>query len=401
MSQEEHRSEGRREAPSRAAGHGGRRAAPQPERRAAPQGERRPVRRRKKRGVLGAWAIPIYLLFVVGVSALLAGVGWLWACDVLALNKAEHTAAVEIEEGDTVSDVAGKLKDAGLIEYKFVFQLFCSFTHVSGAAGEEGAKITPGTYELDTDMDYRALVSSLGSSSASRVVTTVTIPEGMTQAQIFALLEEEGVSTVEQLEDTAANYDFKFSFLKGVLTLGDPKRLEGYLFPDTYEFYMGEDPVNVLNKMILRFDEIFTEEMRADIVEAGRSIHEAVIVASMIEKETDGGDQAEIASVIYNRLDKPTSETAGYLNVDATILYATGGTTVDTAADTPYNTYTHTGLPPTPIASPGVDALRAAVYPERTSYYFYALGDDGVHHFFTNSREQQNFIASQERYQNG
>ena len=401
MSQEEHRSEGRREAPSRAAGHGGRRAAPQPERRAAPQGERRPVRRRKKRGVLGAWAIPIYLLFVVGVSALLAGVGWLWACDVLALNKAEHTAAVEIEEGDTVSDVAGKLKDAGLIEYKFVFQLFCSFTHVSGAAGDEGAKITPGTYELDTDMDYRALVSSLGSSSASRVVTTVTIPEGMTQAQIFALLEEEGVSTVEQLEDTAANYDFKFSFLKGVLPLGDPKRLEGYLFPDTYEFYMGEDPVNVLNKMILRFDEIFTEEMRADIVEAGRSIHEAVIVASMIEKETDGGDQAEIASVIYNRLDKPTSETAGYLNVDATILYATGGSTVDTAADTPYNTYTHTGLPPTPIASPGVDALRAAVYPERTSYYFYALGDDGVHHFFTNSREQQNFIASQERYQNG
>ena len=402
MSQEEHRREGRRVAPSRSAGSGGRRAAPSPERRDAPQQERRTApRRRRKRGILGAWTVPVYLLFVVGVSALLAGVGWLWASDVLALNKPEQTAVVEVEEGDSVSDVATKLKDAGLIEYKFVFKLFCSLTHVSGLAGEEDAKITPGTYELNTDMDYRALVSSMGSSSASRMVTSVTIPEGMTQEQIFALLEEKGVSTVEQLEDTAANYDFKFSFLQGVLPLGDATRLEGYLFPDTYEFYMGEDPVNVLNKMILRFDEIFTEEMRADIEAAGHTIHEAVIIASMIEKETDGGDQAEIASVIYNRLDDPTSETAGFLNIDATILYATGGTTVDTAADTPYNTYTHTGLPPTPIASPGVDALRAAVYPEDTNYYFYALGDDGVHHFFSTSREQQNFIASQERYQNG
>ena len=186
---------------------------------------------------------------------------------------------------------------------------------------------------------------------------------------IFALLEEKGVSTVEQLEETAANYDFKFSFLKGVVPLGDPKRLEGYLFPDTYEFYMGEEPVSVLNKMILRFDEILTDEMRQEVQNDGRTIQDVVTVASMIEKETDGSDQAKIASVIYNRLDNPTSETAGYLNIDATILYATGGTEVDLNADTPYN--------------------------------FYALGDDGKHHFFATYREQQNFIASQERYQNG
>ena len=224
---------------------------------------------------------------------------------------------------------------------------------------------------------------------------------GMTEAQIFALLEEKGVSTVEQLEEAAANYDFKFSFLKGVVPLGDPKRLEGYLFPDTYEFYMGEEPVSVLNKMILRFDEIFTDEMRQEVQNDGRTIQDVVTVASMIEKETDGSDQAKIASVIYNRLDNPTSETAGYLNIDATILYATGGTEVDLNADTPYNTRTHKGLTPTAIASPGVDALKAAVYPDSTRYYFYALGDDGKHHFFATYREQQNFIASQERYQNG
>lgn len=361
---------------------------------------RSPSTRRKKRRRLGAWGTLIYILFVLGASALLAGVGWMWANDVLALSKAEHTAAVEITEGDTVGDVADKLKEQGLIEYKFVFQLFCSLTHVSGKAGEEGSKITPGTYELNTDMDYRALISSMGSGSANRMVTTVTIPEGMTEAQIFELLEEKGVSTVEQLEDTAANYDFNFSFLKGVQPLGDPKRLEGYLFPDTYEFYMGEDPVNVLNKMILRFDEVFTDEMRADIQEAGYTINQAVIIASMIEKETDGSDQGKISSVIYNRLDRPTSETAGYLNIDATILYATGGTVVDLNADTPYNTRTHTGLPPTAIANPGTDALKAAVYPDTTKYYYYALGDDGKHSFFATYREQQNFIATQELYKN-
>ena len=165
--------------------------------------------------------------------------------------------------------------------------------------------------------------------------------------------------------------------------LGDPKRLEGYLFPDTYEFYMGEEPVSVLNKMILRFDEIFTDEMRQEVQNDGRTIQDVVTVASMIEKETDGSDQAKIASVIYNRLDNPTSETAGYLNIDATILYATGGTEVDLNADTPYNTRTHKGLTPTAIASPGVDALKAAVYPDSTRYYFYALGDDGKHHFLS------------------
>ena len=397
MSQEERRSSGGRREQSR-------------------EGSERTTRRkrRKKKGfsLLGTL---LYVAFVIGISTLLAAVGWVAANDVLALNKAEHSAIitlpediftekeVKVETGDGTETktievvdldyVADQLKENGIIEFKLVFRLFSVFSNA-----EE--KMAPGTYQLDTDMDYRAIVTNLGSNSASRQLATVTIPEGYTVDQIFQRLEESGVSTVEKLRDMAATHDYAFSFLQEI-PLGDYHRLEGYLFPDTYEFYMGEDPVNVLNKTILRFDEIFTEEMRADIEAAGHTIHEAVLIASMIEKETDGGDQAEIASVIYNRLDDPTSETAGFLNIDATILYATGGTTVDTAADTPYNTYTHTGLPPTPIASPGVDALRAAVYPEDTNYYFYALGDDGVHHFFSTSREQQNFIASQERYQNG
>ena len=395
MSQEEYRNEGR---PERRGQHtGGKRLSSSG---SSAQGEGRPNRRRKKHKRLGAWGVLIYVVCVLSVSVLLAGVSWMWANDILALNKAPLTAVVEIEEGDTVGQVADKLKEQGLIEYKFVFQLFCTFTHVSGKAGEDGAKITPGSYELSTDMDYRALISSMGSNSANRLTTTVTIPEGTTEAQIFEMLEKAGVCSAEDLEETAANYDFKFSFLQGVLPLGDAKRLEGYLFPDTYEFYMGEDPVNVLNKMILRFDEIFTDEMRQTMTDKGMSVNDAVIIASMIEKETDGTDQGKISSVIYNRLNNPTSETAGYLNIDATILYATGGTKADPTADTPYNTYTHTGLPPTAICCPGVDALKAAVNPDSTNYYFYALGDDGVHHFFRTSSEHTAFIRTQELYQN-
>lgn len=353
-----------------------------------------PQRRRRKRRRINP---VLYILCVLVASAILAGVGWLLASDLCAFSRdipSTTKITIEITADDDMGSIAEKLQDAGLIRYKWFFRLFAA---VTGASEEVGI----GTYELNTDMDYRALISSMGSSSANRMTTTVTIPEGMTEAQIFALLEERGVSTVEQLEEAAANYDFKFSFLKGVVPLGDPKRLEGYLFPDTYEFYMGEEPVSVLNKMILRFDEIFTDEMRQEVQNDGRTIQDVVTVASMIEKETDGSDQAKIASVIYNRLDNPTSETAGYLNIDATILYATGGTEVDLNADTPYNTRTHKGLTPTAIASPGVDALKAAVYPDSTRYYFYALGDDGKHHFFATYREQQNFIASQERYQNG
>ena len=353
-----------------------------------------PQRRRRKRRRINP---VLYILCVLVASAILAGVGWLLASDLCAFSRdipSTTKITIEITADDDMGSIAEKLQDAGLIRYKWFFRLFAA---VTGASEEVGI----GTYELNTDMDYRALISSMGSSSANRMTTTVTIPEGMTEAQIFSLLEEKGVSTVEQLEEAAANYDFKFSFLKGVVPLGDPKRLEGYLFPDTYEFYMGEEPVSVLNKMILRFDEIFTDEMRQEVQNDGRTIQDVVTVASMIEKETDGSDQAKIASVIYNRLDNPTSETAGYLNMDATILYATGGTEVDLNADTPYNTRTHKGLTPTAIASPGVDALKAAVYPDSTRYYFYALGDDGKHHFFATYREQQNFIASQERYQNG
>ena len=393
MSQEERRtSSGRREQP-----------------RERTQREQRPRKKRKKGfNLMGTL---LYVAFVIGVSTLLAAVGWVAANDLLALNKAEHSAiitlpddiftsrevTVETEDGtetetELVVDldyVIDTLKENGIIEYGLLFRLYSIFSDAQ-------VKMTPGTYQLDTDMDYRAIVTNLGSNSASRQQVTVTIPEGFTVAQIFQRLEDEGVSTVEKLNEMAATHDYAFSFLQEI-PLGEPTRLEGYLFPDTYDFYMGEDPLTVINKMLVNFDRRFTDEMRAEAQEKGYTVRDMVIIASMIERETDGSDRATIASVIYNRWQNTGAETAGYLGVDATLVYALGRTITqdDYTADTPYNTYTNQGLPPGPISNPGMASINAAMEPESTNYYYYALGNDGTHSFFRTLSEQQNFIAQQ------
>ena len=363
----------------------------------ARQGEPRHTaakRKRKRRRRHPILSFILYLVIVIGGSALLATVGWIAANDVLALNKAEASAIVSVSEEDSVSDIAKVLKEEGIIEYPTLFKLFCALTSAED-------KITPGNYTLTTDMDYRALVTNLSASSATKVKVSVTIPEGYTVDQIFELLESKGVAKVEDLRETAAEHDYNFSFLKD-LPLGDYRRLEGYLFPDTYEFYAHQDPLYVINKMLVNFDSRVTDEMRQQISDSGYTIHEIIIIASMIEKETDGNDRSNISSVIYNRLNNNNGGTNGYLQIDATLAYINGGnvpTEADKSIDSPYNTYLYAGLPAGPISNPGLASIKAAMEPASTNYYYYALGDDNVHHFFRTYDEQVNFINSQSRYQ--
>ena len=351
-----------------------------------------PAPRRRRSAARSASFAVLYAVAVIGVSALLACVGWIAASDVLALNKEEHSVTVTITPEDSYDDVVDMLKDNGLIEYKSLFKLFSAIT------GGKDKIASSGTFTLNSDMDYRALISGISANSASRAVVDVTIPEGYTVAQIFQLLEEKGVATVEDLNETAATHDYAFSFLQDI-PLGDPERLEGYLFPATYEFYTPHNPLYAINKMLQTFDAQFTDEMRQEVADSGRTIHEVLTVASMIEKETDGTDRTTIASVIYNRLNNPGAGTTGHLNIDATIQYVLPEGEIVSEEDyytveSPYNTYLNKGLPPGPIANPGLESIMAALNPESTNYYYYALGDDGVHHFFTSYSEHQAFLNS-------
>lgn len=355
--------------------------APQPRQR------KHPVKRKKKRN-----SGLMYFLIILIISAILAGIGWLLCNDMLALNKKDHTAEIVVTDGEKLGSVAKSLKHADLIEYKFFFLLYGTMSDT---------QVVAGTYELNTDMDYHALLTAMSPKSGARKTVDVTIPEGYSMQQIFELLESKNVNTVEKLMDAAANGDYDFDFLADK-EKGDASRLEGYLFPDTYQFYSGGDPEAVIKKMLKNFDNKMTDELMATVESSPYTLDEIITIASLIEKETDGNDEGKISSVIRNRL-KNSGETAGYLQIDASLLYALGEhketlTDADKEVDSPYNLYKYKGLPPTPIANPGMSSIRSALYPDDTSYYFYALGDDGAHYFFRTYNEFVNFLNSQELY---
>ena len=356
----------------------------------APQKKKR--RRRRRMNPI------LYILLVLLCSALLAGVGWLLMSDLCAFNRGgivEKT--VEINADDDIGDVADKLKAQGLVNYDWFFEIFATVTKA-----EE--KIGIGTYTLNTDMDYRALILGMRSSSGNMKAETVkvTIPEGYTVEQIIKLLAKNGVASEKDLLEAAKTADFKYSFIDNESE--DLSRLEGYLFPDTYEFYVNtKKPASALDKLISTFNnrvEALDEELWDAAKAKGYDMEDIIVIASLIEKETDGTDHAKIASVIYNRLsDDGSHGTYKMLNIDAALLYAlpagtTSLTNADKEMDSPYNLYKYQGLPPTAIANPGLASIKAALSPEETGYYYYALGTDGRHHYSSTLSEHNAFLAS-------
>ena len=355
----------------------------------------------------------MYFVFVMCVSIVLACVAWMAASDALALNKDKFEANVllpaEIFKSETVDTfdedgnktgtkrvntadmeyVTNALKDAGLIEYKWLFNLFCDISHAD-------VKVSPGEYELKSTYDYRALIKHMQAGSDSALTVDVTIPEGFTMHQIFKRLEENKVCSYDELVQAAANYKYNYPFLEGKEP-GDSSRLEGYLFPETYQFYVGMQGSSAINKFLDVFYKKLSADMIARSAELGCTVDDIIKIASMIEKEAANDDErALIASVIYNRLNAEMS-----LGIDATILYLhpdhEGAPTADMLAeDSYYNTRIYTGLPPTPICNPGLASINAALYPQETDFYYYALDTEtGTHRFFSSSGEHEAFVATQ------
>ena len=401
--------------------------------------EEKPVKPERKRRPLGKkgyglFGLPhlaascIWLAIIIGLGVAAGRTLWVCAAEVLAFGKPATSVTITITDEDiaaedTLERIAAKLKNAGLIDYP---ELFIKYAELTDAEEE----ITAGTYTLKGTDDYMALVNSMNTYSGSRETVEVMIPEGYTCAQIFALLEQKGVCSAQALGEYAANGELKdYWFLEGV-ERGSRYCLEGFLFPDTYEFYVGDDPGRVIAKMLgdsvggfdVRFTKIMEEKLVTlnerysammkkngygqDYIDAHQlTIRDVVIIASMIEKETTGNDRYDISSVIYNRL--ANAGEYPYLNIDATIIYALGGkidpetgesiplTEADMKLDSPYNTYLYKGLTPGPISNPGVYSLLAALDPNETKYYYYVYNPAiGAHKFSETYREHQNYINS-------
>ena len=330
--------------------------------------------------------VALAVVIAVGLGKLAAKWGWEWADDVLALTRPDENVEVVINEGDDLDDITATLKEAGAIEYEWLFKLYCKFT------GSEDY-FDPGVYTINLTYDYHALVNNLMASASSRETVTLMIREGADCYEIFDLMEKNGVCSREKLEQAAANYEFDYSFLERI-PYGESNRLEGYLFPDTYEFYLMDEPQKVLNRLLRNFEARLTEDDLDAIKNSGYTMREILTMASIVEGEAANDvERPVIASVMYNRLN---NWDVPLLGMDSTIYYGAKlmNTTFTTELDSPYNTYLHQGLPPGPISNPGLNSIRAVLHPDETDFYYFATGIDGVNHFFTNAEEFNAFINS-------
>lgn len=323
----------------------------------------------------------IYIAVVVGISALLSICGIRWANDIFALVKEDTVATVSIPENATVSEVSTILKDGGLIEYPAVFRFWVNFKNRDS---ETPVAFKAGEYELHSTLNYDQIVSKIRDRKA-RGIIKLTIPEGYTVDEIINLFVSNGMGTREGFIDAINNYDYKnYKFmdkLKEIQLSPDRKyRLEGYLFPDTYEFYADSKEVAIIDKLLAAFDSRFESEYYARLDELGMTLDEVITLASIVQKEGKfSTDFYPIAGAFYNRLN---SKNMRRLQSDATVQYCLAErkaelTYADLEIDSPYNTYLNAGLPPSAISNPGWDAIQAALYPEQNKYYFFISDTDG------------------------
>ena len=350
--------------------------------------KRRRSRRRKNSGCAGTM---VYIIAVVGASLVISLAAIFTANDVFAFVKDNAMQQFYVSENTKLADLAKDLDKQGIINYGTVFKAYLA------VKGDSADDVLAGEYQLNPSMDYGQIIDKLTNSSSSDTLQ-ITIPEGYSVAQVRQLLLDNHVCTADALDKVLNQYPFKHDFLQDEKPV-EEGWLEGYLFPDTYEIYKGNGSVvDTVNKMLNNFASRYGSEITDGANELGRSMHDIVTVASLVEREAQRDDErARIAGVIYNRLNN--SSEFPYLQVDASVLYGLGRTSgkltdEDLKSDSPYNLYTAEGLPPGPICNPGYASLYAASHPESHDYYYYVAMPDGSHLFASSYEEHQRNIAT-------
>lgn len=317
---------------------------------------------------------------VAGLAAVIAA--W-W---MLPVNTGPLAAPliVEVPPGASASAVGKILQERGLIRSSFLFGVMARLEGLEG-------RLQAGYYRLRPDMHLQDVLHIL--SRGSVAVERVTIPEGATIRYVAALLERKGLADARRFIDLASDDRWLFA---GERTLPKPPgSLEGYLFPDTYRVEVGQSEESIIRRMVARFAEKALTVYERLGEGSGLTLHEAVTLASIIEKEAmRDGERPLISSVFHNRL-----RLGRPLQADPTLKYI-----LDPAPrrlyqkhlsiDSPYNTYRYPGLPPTPIASPGLASLEAALRPADTPYLYFVARGDGTHIF---SRTFQEHVSARRR----
>ncbi|MBE6541534.1 MAG: endolytic transglycosylase MltG [Ruminococcaceae bacterium] len=337
----------------------------------------------------------VYIIFVIVVSVFLAVAVINVGNDVFAFVKSDEIVEVTIPEYASLDDVAEALYQKEVIKYPTIFKLYA-------IAKEDDGEFVAGTYSISPMTNYENLLESFKEQPVTGIVR-ITIPEGSTTDEIINIFLAKGIGTREGFVDVIENYEFDYWFVKELEENGTHEdriyRLDGYLFPDTYDFYLNSSEYTVINKLLKRFTQIFTKEYRDKCVEYGYTVDEIITLASIIEKEAGmPWEFITVSSVFHNRLNSPWN--FPYLESDATIVYVlshekgerTPITAADLDYDTPYNTYMYKGLPPGPIANPSASAMLASLTPQDTDYYFF-VANKGKTYFSETKEEHDAYIA--------
>jgi UPF0755 protein len=341
----------------------------------------------------------------LGMVAYLARMAWKYGDT--AAGVARGPVSVEVPKGATAREVADRLSAAGLIDRPVAFRLYAGQRGVAG-------RFKAGRYELMAPVSPRQILDALVKGAADELIA-VTIPEGKNLIDVAELLDAAGIASKAEVVMRATDPTF-------VSGLGLPgASLEGYLFPDTYRLRPHTPAARALIPMVRRHRQVF-DELRAahskGVLDLKKTLafddHQIVTLASIVEKETgQPQERPRIAQVFLNRLRLPTFSPK-LLQTDPTIVY---GCTVASPRSTaclkwdgrihrihlddrenPYNTYTHEGLPPGPIANPGRAALEAVMSPDRTPFLYFVSKNDGTHQF---SRTIAEHTAAVVKFQRG
>jgi len=337
-------------------------------------------------------AFAIHIAILCAISILLSI--WVMSClnDIIAFNKKEDVITVTIPENAKTSQIIGILHKEKLIKNK----VFCrSFMRFTLGVRKANPQYLSGVYYLRPDMGVEKMLIYMQPKKEAKTIT-ITFPEGWTIDKMAERLEKNGICNKRAFLENLDKAMFDYDFVKDVKKKKDRyHNLEGYLFPDTYEFFVGDNPSNVIRTMLKRFNKEWTPKYDARAKELGLTVDEVITLASIIQKEAGSSAQmGKISSVFHNRLKDPANYPS--LQSDATAHYVTNCVRYGVDAsqyDTylrRYNTYNVTGFPVGAICNPGSQAIEAALYPESTDYFYFCHNEETKEVFFAKTLMEHN-----------
>lgn len=289
-----------------------------------------------------------------------------------------------VPKGASTRQVGSELKEKGLVDNVFLFVAYAMLQDANG-------KIQAGDYSLDKNMSMGKMLDVLASGEVTRNEKKLTIVEGWNNKLVSAKVDEVGLATEEQFTDALEKeYDFEYG------DIGKEFSYEGFLFPDTYQLNATLDAEDIIQRLLSNFESKITDDMRAEMQRRNLSMKDVITLASIVEREvgrassvqltpsvlaTMQNERETVASIFLNRLeiDMP-------LQSDATVNYATGkadrrALLSDLENDSPYNTYKNIGLPPGPISNPGINSIRAVIFPAQTDYLYFLNNKEGTAYY--------------------